>query len=330
MLVNRELLKAYYEKRQLPSSDLTFAIAAIEEMESFLAGTGLRIEEADEAALDEYVQVLVHEQKNTIPMFVAMMRYFFVTGRTDLYIRLTQYTGGNEVIETILSRAERELGKASCEALMDGLSIPALGTPPKTYPAFTARFIRQMKQHCPESRLEPVMAGNNHQLPLAAFAEERKKYEESPSLEAYLNDLHDRQVAILQRHCEEKRVWFEQDITQGVVDLVKGNPEIQSAVIRNGKLYTTKIPYDGKHMLEETDPRLRRYHACHCPFVREAILRNDPDIDPDWCLCSAGFSKFEFESVLGHPLKAKVLNSALLGDEFCRFELDLTGVPYKK
>jgi len=31
--VNRELLKAYYEKRQLPSSDLTFAIAAIEARE---------------------------------------------------------------------------------------------------------------------------------------------------------------------------------------------------------------------------------------------------------------------------------------------------------
>lgn len=187
-----------------------------------------------------------------------------------------------------------------------------------------------MKTHCPENLLEPIMAGNNHQLPETAFAEERAKYLDSPSLEAYLKDLHDRQVAILQKHCDEKRIWFEQEITQEVVDLVRNNPEVQSAVLIDGKLYTTKIPYDGKHMLAETDPRHRRYYACHCPFVREAILKGETDIDPDWCLCSAGFSKFQFESTLGHPLKAKILNSVLLGDEICRFELDPDGAPYKK
>jgi hypothetical protein len=145
-----------------------------------------------------------------------------------------------------------------------------------------------------------------------------------------LDDLHDRQVAILQKHCDEKRIWFEQEITQEVVDLVKNNPEMQSAVIKDGKLYTTKIPYDGKHMMAETDARKRRYYACHCPFVREAILNDTVKIDPDWCLCSAGFSKFQFESTLGYPLKAKILQSVLLGDEICRFELDLAGVPYKK
>lgn len=259
-----------------------------------------------------------------------MMRYFYVTGQTNLFIHLTKYTGAEGVIETILSRAEQELGKTTCESVMDDMVIPVLGTTPGAYPAFTTRFIKQLKKHCPADRLERVMAGNNHQLSIYAFAQEQKKYEDSPALSAYLHDLHDRQVAILQKHCDEKLVWFEQEITQGVVDLVRNNPEMQSAVLKNGRLYTTKIPYNGKEMLSEKDPQKRRYYACHCPFVREAILRNDPDIDPDWCLCSAGFSKFEFVSILGHPLKAKVLNSVLLGDEFCRFELDLTGVPYKK
>jgi len=328
--LNRERLKTYYDGRKLPESDLILALSVMEEFEHFIQGNGSKLEEADEAALDDFVQILVREQKNTRAVFVAMMRYFYLTGQTNLYIHLTKYTGAEGVIESILSRAEEELGKTACEKVMDGMAIPIMGTAPGAYPVFTARFIKQMKSLCPADRLERVMAGNNHQLPSHTFALEQKKYEDSPTLSAYLHDLHDRQVAVLQKHCDEKQVWFEQEITQGVVDLVRNNPEMQSAVLQDGKLYTTKIPYNGKEMLLETDPRKRRYFACHCPFVREAILRNDPNIDPDWCLCSAGFSKFEFESVLGHPLKAKVLNSVLLGDEFCRFELDLTGVPYKK
>jgi hypothetical protein len=145
-----------------------------------------------------------------------------------------------------------------------------------------------------------------------------------------LKGLHERQVSILQKYSDEKKVWYEQIITQEVVDFVKKDQEIQSAVLKDGKLYTKKIPYDPVQFLQEMDGKMKRYYACHCPFARESILSGSPKIDPDWCFCSAGFSKFEFEVILGHELPIKCLANALEKDEFCRFEIDLAGIPYKK
>lgn len=140
--MNRDLLKTFYDRRHLSSSDFEFAVSVIEELESYLSGTGASLADAEEASLDDFIQVLVHEKKNTIPVFVAMMRYFFVTDRKDLYIHLTRYTGADEVIETILARTEKQLGKETVGKILKGISVPILGTPPKAYPEFTAKFIK--------------------------------------------------------------------------------------------------------------------------------------------------------------------------------------------
>ena len=115
----------------------------------------------------------------------------------------------------------------------------------------------------------------------------------------------------------------EQIITQRVVDLVAKNPEILSAVRRGDTLYVTKIPYDPDAYLATNDSRYRRYYACHCPFVREAILRGETDISANWCYCSGGFVKYPYEVILGKELKVDLLQSVLKGDSVCRFAIHL-------
>ena len=44
---------------------------------------------------------------------------------------------------------------------------------------------------------------------------------------------------------------------------VKNNPEIESGVRDGNLLYITKIPYNAKEFLIETDPTMKRYYACH-------------------------------------------------------------------
>ena len=73
----------------------------------------------------------------------------------------------------------------------------------------------------------------------------------------------------------------------------------------------------------QKNDREKNYYACHCTFAREAILNDEENVPSDWCYCSAGFAKFPFEVILDKELSVKVLNSALDGDGFCRFEIDL-------
>ena len=84
-----------------------------------------------------------------------------------------------------------------------------------------------------------------------------------------------------------------------------------------------RIPYDPARYLAETDETMRRYYACHCPFVREAILRGEIDISANWCYCSGGFVKYPYEVILGRELRVDLLQSVLKGDSICRFAIHL-------
>ncbi|MFA5036453.1 MAG: hypothetical protein WC479_04685 [Candidatus Izemoplasmatales bacterium] len=325
-------LKALYEKRNIPMSEFDKIVDILGRFEIQLSKHSpvKSIDEASIPDLDNFIASLVEWGENTFPVIIGLMRYFRIIGRNDLYVQLTKYTGGDEVIENILISLEKKAGKPIVDAVMKDLDIPILGTAPKDYPKFTDRFMKRMHEHCPSSCFSEVMSGNNHGIPDQAFADEKALYEAAPSLAAYLQDFNNRQIAILQKHADTKTIWFEQEINQKVVDYVKTNQEIMSAVLKDDKLYSTKIPYDPQRFLDETNPVMRRYYACHCPFVRESVISNDPKVSADWCLCSGGFGKAMYEVILNHKLKVKCLNNVLSGDEFCRFEIDLTNIPYKK
>jgi hypothetical protein len=75
--------------------------------------------------------------------------------------------------------------------------------------------------------------------------------------------------------------------------------------------------------LAETDPALRRYYACHCPWVRDAIKNDDVKLAEIFCQCSGGFHKKPFEIIFERPLKVEVLESVLKGDSRCRFAIHI-------
>ena len=322
-------LKARYELRKLPAADYDIAAQTIQAVDAFAQEQG-RGEDADTLsvpALEEFIATLVDAGKNSVPAFYGMLRYYYLIGRTDLYIRLTQYTGGVGVIETILDRLGRVSGRIVRERVEDGLVIPPLGTAPDALPAFTAELMRRLRAELSGVKLERVLSGNNHQIPDEAFASEKAAYEMAPSLESYMADYHQRQVEELRSHAVSGKPWYEQHITDEVVDFVASQPEIQGGVLKDGWIYETKIPYDIEKWLHAATPEEKRYYACHCPFARESV-KNGTTVDPLWCHCSGGFVKRRYELLFGVPLHAKCLTNALAGDVLCRFAIDVRNVPH--
>jgi len=126
-------------------------------------------------------------------------------------------------------------------------------------------------------------------------------------------------VAELEEYAESGRVWYEQVITPEVVEYVRSNQEILSAVLRGDKLYITKVPYAPAEYLGESDTTMRRFYACHCPLARMAILTGEPEVSMEWCYCSAGFEKLPYDVLFGEELEVEVLESALGGSNRCRF-----------
>jgi hypothetical protein len=321
--MNEQILRDYYKKRGFSLELTDEAVAAVRALEERLHAQAETLESADVPQIRAQIRSMMDSGGVTLEALLAQGRYFYLTGRNDIYVYYTSLLGAVGVVESISDRLAMLEGAEVAEELIGTLPKPPLGSEPADYPAFTRALMEQLEQNLPESSVRCVLAGNHHQIPAEAFEDEIKLYQLSGSMEEYLRAAHKKQVETLQRHADTGTVWFEQIITQDVVDFVAANQEIQSAVQVGDTLYTTKIPYDPARYLAETDETMRRYYACHCPFVREAILRGEPDISGNWCYCSGGFVKYPYEVILGRELRVDLLQSVLKGDPVCRFAIHL-------
>jgi hypothetical protein len=77
-----------------------------------------------------------------------------------------------------------------------------------------------------------------------------------------------------------------------------------------------------KKYLREKNPKKKRYYACHCGWVREAI-KSDTKISPNFCYCSAAFEKRLWDVIFGQDVKADVLQTVLGGDKICKFAIHI-------
>lgn len=321
--MNKSLIIKLYQDRGYGAKKQEKAIAAILNMEKYLLEKSTDFENADIPIVKSYIQTMIEQKKNDLESLLAIARYYYLIDKKDIYIYFTKILGGLGVIENIKKRCTRFAGKDTTQKVFENLTLPQLGTPLEDIPVFTNALMDRINQLIVPNLYQKILAGNNHGISKESMKTEKEFYENSKSFNHYLQERHQRKVAELQAYCDHNKVWFEQIISQEIVNYVKANQEILSAVHQGNKLYVTKIPFDANRYLEETNPVMRRYYACHCPFAREAIRNKENSVSSEWCYCSAGFAKYPFEVILDRELDVKVINSALNGDDICRFEIDL-------
>jgi len=151
----------------------------------------------------------------------------------------------------------------------------------------------------------------------------RQKFLESKSLDDFLSKRHQEAVELLEKHSREKSMFYAQEIDDEVVEFVRGNQEIMGGAREGGIIYETKIPYMAKKYLHEKDEKMKRYYACHCAWVREAI-KSGLEISPNFCYCSAGYHKRPWDIIFDEPVKADVIETVLKGDLVCRFAIHIS------
>ena len=321
------LLKQLYENNNLPEAEMHEAMDFLMLLNEHI---DFDIDAINEELLDQMIEFMVKHKLNDYKNFVVLMRYYRLIDRKDLFIHLTKYTGMIGVIENIIDRLKRIHGHDLADKILKDYQVPVLGTSPYQLPDYARDLTIILEQNLSEDEANLVLSGNNHSIPEKAMIPEKIEYENSKNLETYLKERHQRKVKELTEHYQQNKVWFEQIITQDVIDFVKANQEVLSARLDNDKLYITKIPYDTLNFLKSEDLTSKKYYACHCPFAREAIKAKRTDIPERFCYCSAGFAKYPFEVILGQELKIKVIETALGNGTLCKFEIDLKNVNFKK
>jgi Family of unknown function (DUF6144) len=85
----------------------------------------------------------------------------------------------------------------------------------------------------------------------------------------------------------------------------------------------TRIERKGGVLYQIYTPRTFTHPMrCYCALLRG--LPENETASPTYCCCSQGFVKAYWQSVLGTPVKVKVLSSAVTGQAECKFEIRLT------
>jgi len=304
----------------LAEDEIRASMIIAERLDAFLSEPG-RLRNA--ATAWAFSRQLIDDGTNTEANYEALLRYCRFIENDDMYVALLEIVDGGEVGQNLYRMVGERFGEAFRDEVFAGLGVAPYGTPSPEKPAYLLPVIERIRDRLGEIQCGDFLSTCLRDLPDDHFRYEPEKYKLAGSIDAYARQRKEAFMGRLQACLQEGRLFFAQEITAEVLDFVRSDHEIGGGR-REGKIvYETKIPYMTRQYLAETDPVMKRYYACHCPWARDAIKGGGTNLPATLCSCSAGFHKKSWEVVFHQPLRVDVLESALKGDLRCRFAIHL-------
>ncbi len=322
MVFREEEYEAYLDQRNVDLETKEAYRRAVLKAMAYFEEHGLVFEEAGVSDFEAYINHLMDAGENSEENILGLARYVYLRDMKEVWIYFAAIIGGREILPSIEDRLEEIAGKEVAEEIFKEVNAPPLGSKPEKYCDATSSLMKEFREKLSPEVYKRVLAGNHHHVPVEWFDRHKQWLVElDGDIDAWLKKMHEAAVDDLELHLREDKVWFEQVITQGIVDYVKANQELLAGVRKGDWIYNTKFPYAPQDYLDEQDPLMKRYYMCHCPLAREAVLSGEPDIPMDWCYCSAGYGKLRYDVAFGEETEAEVLESVFSGSDKCRFRI---------
>jgi hypothetical protein len=323
--MDKEGFRRYLTDRDQPISEdeIVENTKMVERFEEFLKHSGKLLETATEVEFNKFSQLLIEEGSNTYLNFAALSRYAFFIKNMNLYLPILAIFDGSEVMNVLHERLGEHVGEKKRDEIIPKKELPPLGMLDTEKIKVTREVIERMGKILDPSECKMILADVAHGLPRDFRKGEREKFLKAGNIDEYLKQKRDNAIAELEKNRDEGTLFYNQYITDDVVEFVKSRPDVLSGERRGNTIYHTKIPYMVQEYLEATDEKMKRYYACHCAWARESILDDDVDIPAAFCHCSGGFTKMPWEAALDQPLEYEMVKSVLRGDDECGFIIHL-------
>jgi hypothetical protein len=310
-------------KRKLSEAAVQAHVGMVKEAEAFLRKKGKNgnLGKAVPSDLEGFVALLMKDGRNTQENLIAIARYAYFTNNRQVVVALLELIDGGEVLQNLSDKLKLTVGEKKHKEIFEGIELPPLGTHSRDKPKITKKVMERLEAKLDEKTCREALSSGLHgPIPEEVFLPERKKFQESRNLDDFLKKRHKEYVSELEEHRKNKTLYFTQEIDEEVVEYVRNTPTCQNGVREGNVIIVTKIPYMAKKYLHEKNPKKKRYFACHCPWVREAILSGQ-EVSPNFCYCSAGFEKRPWDVIFNQPVEADVLQTVLKGDPVCKFAI---------
>lgn len=283
------------------------------------------LEDVNCASAQSIVDSMIDRSENTLENLQTLLFYAKMIGNNDLFVLIFQHLDGYEAFDNLFSKLENVVGEDLRDIIFDEMPLPPLGLSSKEKSLYTYRAMNHLEEIFETETVRDLLKDSLRDLPDTMYEINKREYDIDcqKDIDCYLIKKGERFLETLRTYKRERKLFFGQEITDDVIAYVESNKEIGGGVRDENVIYETKIPYNTKAFLCETDPETKRYYYCHCPWARESIRNNALKVNPVFCQCSAGFHKKPYEIIFGQPLKAEVLKSVLKDDDMCRFAIYL-------
>jgi hypothetical protein len=299
--------------------------ALVRELVDFLADHGAS-NTAGKEDVEEFAQGLIAEERNTADNFSYLSDYADWVDQRGLYVGLIELMDCHNALEVLADGIEARHGRDVRNRIFRE-ALPALGAGEKTRSAYTKVIAERMENELTAGEARAAWFQVQHGIPAESWHEsdlaDKDKFRKCGDIDEFLALKRRERDTLLTRLRDEGRLWYTVEIDDEVLEFIKSDPEMEGGRREGDKIYITKVPYNAVRYLHATDAKTKRYYACHCPLLREAIL-NDWSISPDVCNCSLGHAS-HYLAGLDMEIKGEVLESAIKGDTRCRFVFHLPG-----
>ena len=214
------------------------------------------------------------------------------------------------------------LGEDFWDILVKDINLPDIETEGKCSCCNMYVFMKRFEEMADAETVKSVLYNVRHGLHPSQSRWAHDEFIEIGDLDKFLQKHYQSELEHFIELNREKKDFYGQEITDEVLEFIKENPTMLAPVRRGNKLYCMAFPCNMNEYLKATDNRMKRYHACHCPFAKESILSNKT-VSPTLCNCSLGHVMNFTEAFMDRSLKGNVVCSVLNGDMTCEYEIDI-------
>ena len=315
--------REYLRGQCLPDSAVEKQMTIVGGFGEFLADQGLTgiTAAVGKEVVERFAHKLIAEGRNTLENFSILCDYADWLGQRKLYVALIEVMDCHDALAVLADEIEKSHGREMRKRVFSE-PLPPLGVSEKERCAYTRTVMEQMKPQLTPAQTRRAWFQVQHGIPAEAWRQrdvaETEKFQQcGNNIDKFLDFKRRERDAMLTRLRDEDKLWYTVEINDEVLEFVKSDPEMEVGQRQGDKIYISKIPYNAVRYLHETDPRMKRYYACHCSLLREAILDDQP-VSPEACHCSLGHAS-HYLAGLGQELRGEVLESVIKGDIRCRF-----------
>ncbi len=314
--------REHLRKQGVPEAEIEERINVIRAFEEGLSELGVKLASAGKAQIGQYAKRMIRNGSNTLANFERLSAYALWLGLRAQYVALVELTDCHNGMEKLMEIIEKRHG-AEIRGQIFREPMPPLGVDEQERYRHTQTITARMAELLPEEERRRVWFLVQHGISAEDWrlsdATEKERYSGCQTLGEFLEQKRKYRNAALTRMHDQNELWYTMELTDEVLQFLTCEYHMQIGE-HNGRkgIVVTKVPYQADRFLRETDEKLKRYYACHCPLIREAILRDEP-ITADVCYCSLGHASHYLAGMGLHTLEGEVLESAAQGDARCRF-----------